>query len=209
MAESTHAVLTSSVNPNWRTPSWLYEALAREFRFVLDAAADPESAKCAYWLGPGGLLDNALCGVSWFEVARSVCFGGNELAIFLNPPYSRKLNLPIAPWVEQCALEGEQGTVVAILPFSPQTKWWRKFVVGDMHRATEIRKFPFRLKFEPPPDYVGDATGANVNSVVAIWKPTAEYQNGIWVPHERYWIPENYPGRRELYTAKDDDNGDE
>ena len=57
-----------------------------------------------------------------------------------------------------------------LFPFSPQTRWWRKYVVGDMYRATEIRRFPFRLKFEPPPDYEGDAPGANINTVVAIYK---------------------------------------
>ena len=202
MSDATHAALTSSKSSNWRTPQWLFDALDREFHLVLDAAADESNAKCPLYLGPGGVLEDALCGVPWFDIVEQV--HGTHGPIFLNPPYTQQK--PIGPWVEQAAVQSERGSIIAIFPFSPQTRWWRKYVVGDMYRATEIRRFPFRLKFEPPPDYVGDAPGANVNSVVAIYHPTDAFTSGLWVPHDRYWIPDNFPGKRELYSLKDEDD---
>ena len=201
MSRHTHAALTSSVNPNWRTPQWLFDALHREFKFVLDAAANPEDTKCEHWLGPGSsLLDDALCGVSWWDAAIDAWKGWESplikgSAIFLNPPYSRDEGMGITPWVEMAARMGEVGAVVGLVPFSPQTKWYRQYIMGDTYRATEVRRFPFRLKFDPPPDYTGKASSANVNTVVVIWKPTEDYV-GPWAPFERYWSPEGAPRGR-------------
>lgn len=199
MASKNHNAITSSINPLWRTPRWLVAALDREFRILLDCAASEEDRTTTYFLGPGSsILDDALCGVSWWDAAASVYTDPVERgALFVNPPYSQDLHLPIAPWIRQAAIEGQCGTVIGIVPLSPQTEWWRTYVESTgAYRATEVRKFPFRLKFEPPADYVGKAPGANVNTAVVIWKPTAEYQTGPWAPLCRYWVPDEYPGRR-------------
>lgn len=234
--KTTHEIITSSDNPNWRTPRWLFQALDAEFSFILDAAADPLSRAIpdGHFLGPGSdLLDNALCGVSWWQVVESILFGDTPFlthrrAIFCNPPYSKKRYsetrdpaMLIEPWVKQCATEGQRGVVVGLIPFSPQTEWWRTYVEGhagsedgqpyNTLKAVEVRKFPFRIAFDPPPDYVpprrtkkdgtevdGKASGANINNAVVIWRPNQYVEP--WTPSERYWLPyehaQHYATRR-------------
>jgi phage N-6-adenine-methyltransferase len=183
-------ILASSENPNWRTPQWLFDVLHAEFNFGVDMAADAYSAKVVPWIGPGSpVLEDALCGVDWIEIARGDYLRPGT-AIFLNPPYSQKLKLPIEPWVERAPQAGEAVPVVAILPYATQTAWWREHVYGPLYRATEIRRFPYRLQFDPPPDYTGKkATGSNVNSAIVIWSPVSRYFVEPWVPAERYWDP--------------------
>lgn len=197
---STHEIITSSLNPNWRTPDWLYHALDGEFGFILDCAAQASDSKCPDWLGPGGVIDDALCGVPWWDLAAAVYQGSIPLqrrALFVNPPSSRKTyeqtrdrSMLIESWLPVIAEAGQRGTVAAILPYSPQTEWWRSYVESDHPggRATEVRKFPFRVAFDPPAGYEGDATGSNINQVVVIWKPTSAFA-GPWAPLCRYWIP--------------------
>lgn len=216
MSKSTHAALTSSKNPNWRTPDWLFDALHVEFDFALDASATVNDTKCGLWLGPGSPLgiEDALCGVSWREILKDA--GYPRGAIFDNPPYNSKA--PIDPWIEMMAREGELGTTVGIIPYSPQTRWWREFVEGETYTATEIRRFPARIKFDPPiepyhdergnlVEYNGSAPGANINNVVVIYKPTEEYL-GRWAPLVRYWWPNGAPKIR-TRKAGDEENGDE
>lgn len=214
----THAssVLSSSKNPNWRTPRWLYNALHIEFGFALDAAADAESHLAQFWLGPGGELDDALCGVDWGFILRSLPRGAGH-AIFVNPPYSVKLMndrtqpddvrraMNIAKWAEVCAQTSLGGgyTVVGLFPYATQTRWWREYIEGTIMCATEIRKFPFRLKFDPPPDYDGKATGSNVNSAIVIWKPGIYFPKP-WAPFLRYYDPRPLSVKR---TIDEEDNG--
>lgn len=187
MTTHNHDAVTSSVNPNWATPKWLFETLHEEFHFLLDAAADGHNHLTIDWLGP----DSAICEdglvVPWYSVISASRTSPAD-AIFFNPPYSQKLKMPIAPWFAQAATAGEHCTVVGVVPYAPQTKHWRKYVVGDVYRATEIRIFPYRIKFDPPPDYEGNAPGANVNTAVVIWKPSDLFVDP-WTPHLRYWSP--------------------
>lgn len=225
MARSHNAsVLASSENPNWRTPTWLAEALDGEFGFLLDAAADPLSriVPDIHFLGPGSeILDNALCGVGWWQAVESVYLGdipAARRAIFCNPPYSRKRYketrdpaMLIEPWVKQMATEGQQGTVVGLIPYSPQTEWWRTYVEGHAGeddgqpyshlKAVEVRTFPFRLAFDPPPDYTGEASGANINNAVVIWRPNRYVEP--WCPAHRYWLPAEASRRSRRAAPRD------
>lgn len=174
-------------------------ALMSEFDLVLDAAADPASAVCPMYLGPGGVFEDALK-ISWWDIVLNPSRGA---AIFCNPPYSRKQNMPIEPWVHAMARAGRDGIVIGVIPYSPQTIWWRTYVEGQTDdtgqphahlKATEVRKFPFRLAFDPPPDYVGKASGANVNTAVVIWRPSSAFLEP-WAPFARYWCPAEYHAR--------------
>lgn len=216
----THAssVLSSSKNPNWRTPKWLFKALDDEFCFLLDAAADRDCSLASNFLGPGSsFLEDALCGVSWSSVFDEI--QSSEAiwarAIFVNPPYSVKLMhdktqpddvrraMNIANWAKVCEETAAEGiTVVGLFPYATQTKWWREYIENEKGGATEIRRFPFRLKFDPPPDYDGKATGSNVNSAIVIWKPTQLFR-GPWAPFTRYYDPRPLSVKR---TAKDEDD---
>jgi hypothetical protein len=221
----THDVITSSENPNWRTPKWLARALNREFYLALDAAAD---ATCSVvpgngWLGPGSTwLEDGVCGVSWWDVVETSHgkHSDNERrAIFVNPPYSIKRYrasvkagqpdpaMLIETWVKQASLDGSRGTVVGVIPYSPQTEWWRGYVESQdpKRRAVEIRRFPFRIAFDAPDDYApqgtyedgtrGKASGANVNTVIAIWSPRGAEYVEPWQTPCRYWVPRQYYAR--------------
>lgn len=228
MTSAAHAVLTSSAEPNWRTPGWLRAALVREFDFCLDAAADSATVSLApHWLGPHSPLglDDGLS-VAWADVAPLLQgVGGRSGAVFCNPPYSRKLHrqgvpgMTIPPWVKAMAEAGQRTTVVGVIPYSPQTRHWLRYVMGYDYRATEIRLFPFRVKFDPPEGYVsgsqdGKISGANVNTAVVIWKPAHEFPRQLpWAPLVRYWVPQELQSGARYHTvverAEDESLGDD
>lgn len=203
-------IIHSSVESDYRTQPRLFEALDQEFDFTVDMAASRRSRLCERWYGPDhpdpDFRDALDPKEPWYPGRR-----------FLNPPYSVKLRdklreqgkpeevwraMEIKRWVERCWLETRYaGTVVAIVPYSPQTEWWRQFIsqgmpvdvtLGDgprdsrhpWHRAHEIRQFYRRLSFLTPE---GKPTGgAGVNHAVVVWKPNPGYVEP-WTPVVRYW----------------------
>jgi len=179
-------IIHSSSESDWRTPPECFQALDRVFHFTLDAAANQDDHCCPRWLGPGGVQEDALgVGVMWTGT------------VFLNPPYSRKRKLPIAPWVRACwqftrgLYEWEKlenlPTIVAILPFAPQTDWYRQYVYGHTalgHPAMEEWRLPHRISFLRPDG--SPASNAGVNSVIIVWRPNPGFV-GPWQPAVRYW----------------------
>lgn len=216
-------IIHSSEDPNWRTPRACYDALDREFFFEIDLAADAES--CLHpdcWLGPGSPLgENALV-ADWMAVASklSVLPSG-----FLNMPFSRMLaaayrtgrikregvwvehpidllkaqSYEIESWVQKCWEESQRGfTVAALVPFAPQTEWYRRYVYGHApieqqeggytgwsgHAAREERRLPHRISFLRPDG--SPAANAGVNTAIIVWKPGTGIV-GPWQPHQFYW----------------------
>lgn len=190
-ASHNHRVLTSSENPNWTTPQWLFDALDDEFDFALDCAADAGNHKCPKWLGPGSAICEDALVIPWNMAVTAAPQLTPRPAVFVNHPYSRKQGMLHEPWLQAAATAGKHIPVVAVVPFSPQTRWWRRYVFGVDFRATEIRRFPYRIKFAPPPGYEGDAPGANVNTAIVIWRPDTGFMDP-WQPHERYWDPKGF-----------------
>lgn len=222
MPKSQHSrVMHSSEEPNWRTPPALCGTLDREFRFTWDLAADEASALCTNYLGPGSPHGTDALDVDWWT------FLGSDQAGFLNPPYSRTLASayatgklrgaphPIDPvkaralliesWAAKCWYESRQGcTVVAVMPFAPQTDWYRQYVYGHIwdegqpaedapadgfwgwsgHAAMEERRLPHRINFLRPDGTSADSAG--VNHAIIVWKPNPGYI-GPWQPAVRYW----------------------
>lgn len=181
MIEHDRQILGKSEDPNWRTPQALVELLFKEFPIAIDLAASLDDAVCDEWLGPGpdqGVRnrDDALRFDHWASFIPEYSYG------FLNPPYSRKLKMPIEPWIERCWKTAEAGRgVVAVLPAAIQTKWWQEHV---WYGADEIRFFPHRVSFLRPDGE--PASNANVNTAVVIWRPPRPFV-GPWTPHIRYW----------------------
>ena len=185
------AIQHSSKRSDWRTPPELYDALHREFGFQLDVAADDDSALCEEYLTKeeDGLTSD------WSNVVG---------ACFMNPPYSRGDSKatppipaePIEPWIEKAWNESEKGaTVVGVLPFSPQTEWYRGYVwgLGGLrhqewvgHAAMEVRQIPHRVSFVHPDPEEKDRHNAPGNTCVVIWRPNPGYV-GPWQPTVRYW----------------------
>lgn len=199
MKHHTEAVQHSSVNPNWRTPARLFSVLDQEFVFLLDAAATKAHTLCPHYFGPDHRdprYRDALT-VDWAEYLRTqyqLSALADPLprgAIFVNPPYSRKLGMPIAPWIEKCWIESQAGcTIVAVIPYSPQTDWWRTWVEGhgtelkDFHAARETRKIPHRVSFLREDGT--EAENAGGNTAIVVWRP----KHGIvapWMPWAPYW----------------------
>ena len=60
MDKKTREIMHSSNSTDWRTPSDLFEALNKEFSFVLDAAADEENHLCKNYFTENGHYDGSL-----------------------------------------------------------------------------------------------------------------------------------------------------
>lgn len=191
MKEHIQRVMHSSSKSDWRTPLELFDALDREFAFGVDVAANEANRLCDTWYGPGaasyGRPANAL-GVDWTD-ARPY---------FMNPPYQRgnkALGIesePLMPWVEKAWNGSIKGaTVVGVLPFNPQTVWYRAWVMGIGaeslwlgHAASEVRMLPHRVTFLRPDGTPAD--NAPGNTCIVVWRPNPGYV-GPWQPAMRYW----------------------
>lgn len=191
-------IIHSSEEPNWRTPPECVVALHEEFGFCLDAAANETDHVLPHWFGPGSNMgaEDALK-VSWSAMVKTLDYQG---PIFLNPPYSKKAKMPIEPWLRKCWEESQQGcTIVALIPFSPQTSWYRQYVYGHCipvgapvgaeyswsgHAAREERRIPHRISYNRPDG--SPAGNAGVNTAIIVWKPSKGIV-GPWMPHQFYW----------------------
>ena len=132
---------------DWCTPASLFRQLDEEFRFVLDAAATKETAKCKQFFTPeeDGLNQ------SW-------AVGG---AVFCNPPYDKTMG----KWVAKAAEEAGKGTtVVMLLPAKTDTNWFHDFV----WQKSEIRFLKGRIKFELPSGET--AFGASFPSMIVVFE---------------------------------------
>ena len=133
-----------SSRTDWSTPDHVFMALHNEFRFDIDGAASAENAKCATWLGPGGIEEDA------FDF---VAFGDT---IFVNPPYGN-----LMPWVELFKRWADAGaTVVALLPANTDTKWFESVWLF----ADEIRFVKGRIQF------VGTTSSNPGGSMVVVYR---------------------------------------
>lgn len=126
----------------WTTPSWLFDALNKEFGFTLDPCADEMNAQCEhfYTIHDNGLLRD------W----------GTE-SVFMNPPYSE-----CEAWMRKAYGSAQDGaTVVCLVPARTGTKWWHQFAMKG-----EVRFLRGRLQFG------GDEMGfAPFPSAVIVFRP--------------------------------------
>lgn len=115
-----HRALFSSSSEVWETPTELYAALDREFRFTLDPcpARDPSEAGLPLF-GTDGLS------VSWAHER-----------VYCNPPYGRG----IERWLMKAS---EAELAVYLLPARTDTRWWHSYAT----KASEVRFVRGRLRF--------------------------------------------------------------
>lgn len=138
--------LFSSKDHDWATPDWLYQALDRRFRFTLDAAAVPATAKAKSFYTPA---DDALA-QPW------------PGRVYLNPPYGRV----IGEWIDKAYHEATAGAadlVVCLIPSRTDTAYWHDFV-----RFGEVWFVRGRIKFERPE---ADRNSAPFPSAIVIFRP--------------------------------------
>lgn len=133
----------------WGTPQWLYDDLATEFPFTLDAAAIAENSKCSRYLTDG-------LAFNWAEV----CQPGDY--VWNNPPFS-----DVNPWVDQWIACAERGVgVVAIVNNQSGARWWHK----AKDAATELRFSQGRVAFIHP--VTGKPVdGNNMGQVIFVFDP--------------------------------------
>ena len=149
-------VIHSSDNHKWRTPPEVFEPLNAEFKFVLDAAADVDNAKCVKHISEA--MDS-LGPKSWHEYIDSDAV---LPSIWLNPPYGRGVD----KWMKRAYEEAQKGAIVVCLVFaSTDTRWWAAWV----WKANEIRFMSGRVKFL---DHEGNRqAAAPKGSAIVVFKP--------------------------------------
>jgi len=154
-------VMFSSGKDTWETPDSLFKLYDDEFHFVLDAAANEVNHKCENWLGPNGIHEDALS-VSW-KPWLSI---GN---VWLNPPYSRKLQIE---FIKKAFIEtyGKGlGCVVTLLPARTDTKLFHQYIWDNEQDSPSQREnvelifLKGRLKFK------GAKHGAPFPSMIVIF----------------------------------------
>lgn len=119
------AALYSSSSGEWSTPQPFFDALDREFKFELDAAATADNAKCPRFYTP---LENGLAR-PWAPYRT-----------FVNPPYGRGMGA----WMAKAKREALRGAiVVCLVPSRTDTAWFHEHVLGH----AEIRFLRGRLRF--------------------------------------------------------------
>lgn len=129
-------VLFSSKSDEWETPDDLFAAVLESGSFDLDAAATAENTKCTKWLGPGGVVEDALS-VDWSD------YGSH---IWCNPPYSA-----VYKFVEKAvqAVETDDVEVMMLLPARTDTKWFANFIwnCSEPRPRVTVMFLRGRLKF--------------------------------------------------------------
>ena len=142
--------LHSHKRDDWETPDELFNALDREFGFVLDPCATESNAKCPRYFtaDENGLIRH------W-----------DRLTAFVNPPYSQ-----LAAWIDKCHTESLNGsTVVLLIPARTDTKAFHKYIWDHrLHRPrgnVELRLLPGRLKFK------GADASAPFPSAIVVFHP--------------------------------------
>ena len=164
---------------------------------------------------------NALT-VDWYQMLDYQKHGRavKDCAIFLNNPYSRTIsaayrsgkikrngdwephpkNLALADaytmdaWMQKCWHESQAGcTIVGVVPYSPQTSWWRRYIEGnedqslplsEFHAASEVRRIPHRVSFLREDGTEADNAGGN--TTIVVWRPK-HGKIAPWVPWSYYW----------------------
>lgn len=204
------SIIHSSGQSGHRTPPEMATKLVSIFNVTIDLAATKESdiTGIGSYLGP----DRPEAGYRnsmeypWHQLT------GHRVGL-LNPPFSLeeikelKEQAALAPvenlearidalrvekWAEKACNESLLGfTTIGIFPYSPQTDWFRTYVMGlDAegnwwgHAALDYWRLPYRVSFLTPD---GQKQGnAGVNTCVVQWGPNPGFF-GPWVPSGRYW----------------------
>jgi phage N-6-adenine-methyltransferase len=119
-------ILFSTGNPEWGTPTKIYQPIHEIMHFSLDVCATPANAKCNNFFTK---YENGL----WQSWNRNFCW--------MNPPYGKD----IVNWMHKAFTESRSilCTVVCLVPVRTGTNWWY-----DYARRGEISYFKGRIQFE-------------------------------------------------------------
>lgn len=145
------------MNDEWETPQNLFMQLDQEFHFSIDLACDVSNKKC-----PIGMTEND----DLLKWSIEECHA--DIVGFLNPPYSNPF-----PFIKKAYELAKHITVVCLVKCDPSTRWWAIFYDHDKQQpreGVEIRYFPKRIKFVPPPGFTGKDTGPSFPSALIVMR---------------------------------------
>jgi len=112
-------------NTEWETDREFFKKLNKKFNFTLDCCATSKNKKCKKYFSK---KDNALI-KDW------------KGRVFMNPPYSRNINV----WIHKAYLEIKKGNadvVVCLIPVRTDSQWFYKY-----SRFAQIVYLAGRLSF--------------------------------------------------------------
>ena len=94
----------------WETPPEIFDSLNEVFRFEVDLAAEPSTAKCEKFYS----VDDDAFSHQW------------NLSGFLNPPYRDKV-YPLPMWLEKAAIDAAvcEVPIVCLVKAAVETIWFR------------------------------------------------------------------------------------
>lgn len=106
--------LDADIKNSWGTDPVIFNALNKEFNFLLDAACNKDNALCTWRLTKE---DNALS-YDWSDLLDGL---DNHKTVFINPPYGRGY---IKQYMNKCIEQKEKGvTSVMLVPATLDAKW--------------------------------------------------------------------------------------
>lgn len=150
--------MLTSKRQDWETPQEFFDALDREFHFVLDVAATRGNAKCKNFFTEedNGLEQN------WGGIEQINGPFPNTLArtgaVWCNPPCSKQLG----KWVKKASEESKKGvTVVMLIPSRTETRWFHDYIYNKDN--VEIRFVKGRIRFS------GSSVNAPFPSMVVVF----------------------------------------
>jgi len=146
----------------YETPPELFEALNMVFDFDVDAAAALCTAKCFHWFGPEHLMEEQHNALTWEGNWTDLDPDGFATSVWCNPPYSQP---NLERFARRCRDEARKGAIVVMLcPHSPETGWWREYVLQACEVWEVFPRVQFLLDGERKP-------GNPWASAVVVWTP--------------------------------------
>ncbi len=160
MSDLISSELSDDEKNSWSTDPFVYNAMYKEFRFSLDAAASDKNAKCDLYL----TKDMNALDLDWAEYIEGYYGDPYHNTAWLNCPYGRG---EIKKWMQKCIEQKDRGvTTVMLVPSTLDAQW---LPINDI---SEIRIITGgRLSFYHP------ETGKKVNgntkgSMFVIFRPS-------------------------------------
>lgn len=133
----------------WGTPQWLFDRLAAEVDFAIDAAADEHNRKCPLYFKQG-------LGFNWADV----CPDGKW--VWNNPPFSH-----VDPWVDQWIQCAESGRgVMSIVNAQTSSRWFHKALEACSEARFSIGRVGFIHPLTGMP-----VKGNNMGQTVFVFEP--------------------------------------
>lgn len=148
---------------NWRTPQWLFDALNKQFPFIIDLAADKDNKKCNYYFDEAtNALDTDW--KMWYDYMVMRDGVSDDLWGFLNHPFRNAY-----PWYEKCYLEQQKGfRTVQLAQSSTDPKYFHEFILGDKC-PSKVGFTSGRINYEDPENPRKKNCG--FGSLIIIWEP--------------------------------------